>query len=121
MTKLGGLLQEVRKGRETLMQVILLSSLALGILTSAALAEQPLALSYDQMDKIAAGKAEFSSTPPSVVNTPGSSETVYPRSPEVRCCGIETAIKHDQLGHGGYIQTPGAASITTPGLPSNKF
>jgi hypothetical protein len=97
------------------MRVILLSTLALGVLTSAALAEQPLALSDSQMDKITAGG------PPNVINTPGSPGTVYPGSPEVRLGTIDKPIKNGQPGQGGFIQTPGAGSIVTPGLPSRRF
>src|SRR4051812_37885874 len=70
---LGGSLL-IRGARETYMRAILLSTLALGAITTAALAEQPLTLSDDQMDKVTAGGGN-------AVVTPGTNKVVLHPGP----------------------------------------
>jgi hypothetical protein len=92
------------------MRAILLSTLALGALTTAAAADEPLTLTDEQMDKVTAGAA-------GTIDTPGSPGTVFTGEPSVFPFGTDVVIE-GQLGEGGNLYVPGAPLLIEPGLPA---
>ncbi len=97
------------------MRAFLLSTIALGAFTSAALAEQPITLSDGQMDQVTAGQAYVGpGHPPSNITPPlAAPGTLFPGDPE----GGGPATIEDS-GRLGTIQTPGAPGSVFPGRPS---
>jgi hypothetical protein len=93
------------------MRTILFSALALGVLTSAAMAEQPLTLSADQMDKITAGNG-----PSDVVGQgwEGTASQVNDVVTTVGLVGYNNADARGGLGKQGNIPggRPGAGTLT---------
>jgi hypothetical protein len=95
-------------------RAILLSALALGALTSAALAEQPLTLSDDQMDKVTAGRDL------DTLFVPGAPFTVFRGDPDAKCCGAFPAEVDGPPGQTGALFVAGAPSFLSPGNPAGR-
>ncbi len=93
------------------MRTFLLSALALGAMTTAALAEGPLTLTPDQMDQVTAGAAR------EPFFTPGAPEIVSPGRP-AGGGAAEIARPHgDDSGRPRVVFTPGAPFTVFPGPP----
>ncbi len=96
------------------MRAILLSALALGALTSAALAEQPLTLSDDQMDTVTAGRDLDS------LYVRGAPDSVYRGNPDAKGGDGYRAQLLGPPGQTGDLYVAGAPSAIGPGGPSGR-
>jgi hypothetical protein len=106
------------------MRTFALSTVALGLLTTAATAGPatpigPSVLTYEQMDQVTAGQAVLvGGAPPTgagFIATPGAALFVEPGQP----AGGAPAVLTGPPGHGGFIATPGAPGLSVlPGSPA---
>lgn len=105
------------------MRTFALSTVALGLLTTAATAGPatptgPSVLTYEQMDQVTAGRAMLvGGAPPTggFIATPGAALFVDPAQP----AGGGPAVLTGPPGHGGFISTPGAPGPgVLPGSPA---
>jgi hypothetical protein len=108
------------------MRTFALSTVALGLLTTAAAAGPaaptgPSVLTYEQMDRVTAGRAILvGGAPPTgagFITSPGAALFIEPAQP----AGGGPAQLNGPPGHGGFISTPGAPGQSVlPGSPAHS-